>query len=359
MDSTSNNHDISGISAVEDSAAPQFIMRSVNGKHQHIIAEDTLVGREVECHIHLDQPQISRYHAKLYVRDDKLYVRDLHSSNGTYVNGKEITTETELQLGDEIAFNETIFRITTLGSGSKDETVIRFGNPNATQATPNSPTPIRQVEVALSEAVSRASIRPALEDDNPAIEPSSSQSGDESKNEPEVGSAIDTPQQPPLQNDEKPTVFLMPDKHDFLDNISGVISDSYSGPRIIALTAPIRGKCFPLETDEDFFTWSIGRNEYADIEIHNESASRLHAWITKLNGVYEIKEENATNGLLVNGERVQQTILSHNDLIRIGSSAFLFRIQREEPEDQQNPSAKKGILYSLRDRLLGLFKRNT
>lgn len=54
----------------------------------------------------LDHASISRMHAKLYLEDDKLMIRDLNSTNGVFVNGIRLTPNEsrEIEEGDEVRF---------------------------------------------------------------------------------------------------------------------------------------------------------------------------------------------------------------------------------------------------------------
>jgi len=60
-----------------------------------------VVGREPTCEIHIDNLGISRQHCEFVPRGEAFVVRDLGSSNGTYVNGRKIT-EHFLNDADEI-----------------------------------------------------------------------------------------------------------------------------------------------------------------------------------------------------------------------------------------------------------------
>lgn len=60
----------------------------------------TTVGRHRECKLRITSRQVSRRHCVLEERDGRLAVRDLESSNGTFVNGQRIQGETILQPGD-------------------------------------------------------------------------------------------------------------------------------------------------------------------------------------------------------------------------------------------------------------------
>lgn len=69
-----------------------------------------VVGRDPTADIVINGGHISRRHAEFLLRDAQLWVRDLNSSNGTYVNNRR-TEEQPLYLGDEVKFDAVIFRV--------------------------------------------------------------------------------------------------------------------------------------------------------------------------------------------------------------------------------------------------------
>ena len=71
-----------------------------------------LVGRAPSADIRIDEPQVSRLHARIEMRDDGAYVEDLGSRNGTLVNGGIAGTGQKLEAGDEIGIGSAsiIFR---------------------------------------------------------------------------------------------------------------------------------------------------------------------------------------------------------------------------------------------------------
>jgi ABC-type multidrug transport system ATPase subunit len=60
-----------------------------------------IIGRLPENDIHLDAPDISRSHAEIRQDGEQYFIRDLNSRNGTYINGKRVTTA-EIFEGDLI-----------------------------------------------------------------------------------------------------------------------------------------------------------------------------------------------------------------------------------------------------------------
>lgn len=62
-----------------------------------------LVGRGSDCDIRLSDATVSNHHANLVITASGTLLRDLRSSNGTFVNGKRID-EVEIHEGDEVFF---------------------------------------------------------------------------------------------------------------------------------------------------------------------------------------------------------------------------------------------------------------
>ena len=60
-----------------------------------------VIGRSSGCQLVLADDSVSRRHAELYVEEGRWLLRDLGSSNGTYVNGR-LVTEAEVRRGDVI-----------------------------------------------------------------------------------------------------------------------------------------------------------------------------------------------------------------------------------------------------------------
>jgi pSer/pThr/pTyr-binding forkhead associated (FHA) protein len=51
----------------------------------------TTIGRNPSSDIHLENPAVSRSHAKIYREGWMFYIEDLGSSNGTFVNGAKLS----------------------------------------------------------------------------------------------------------------------------------------------------------------------------------------------------------------------------------------------------------------------------
>lgn len=75
------------------------------------IERDLLVGRHQTADLILQAAEISRKHAALLLKDQVLWVQDLGSSNGTFVNDARVTTEQLLKDGDIVQFASIKFSV--------------------------------------------------------------------------------------------------------------------------------------------------------------------------------------------------------------------------------------------------------
>jgi hypothetical protein len=69
----------------------------------------THIGRGLIADVRLEDPQVSRRHAIVAVRGDAVRILDDRSSNGTFVNGRQVTVA-ELTDGDVIRFGRVAMR---------------------------------------------------------------------------------------------------------------------------------------------------------------------------------------------------------------------------------------------------------
>ena len=58
-----------------------------------------------------DDTYVSQLHARLFPQNGEGYVEDLGSTNGTYVNGKQIKAVTRLKRGDQVQFGQTVAEV--------------------------------------------------------------------------------------------------------------------------------------------------------------------------------------------------------------------------------------------------------
>ncbi len=79
---------------------------------------DTIIGRSATCQITIDDPLVSREHAKIRVEQDTLTIEDLGSRNGVLVGGKPVKKIRELADGDRIRIGSQELVVCTATTGS-------------------------------------------------------------------------------------------------------------------------------------------------------------------------------------------------------------------------------------------------
>lgn len=77
------------------------------GKMYKLDRGETVMGRSSKVDLQLQDVGVSRNHARLTRVGDKVYVEDLQSANGTFLNGEKLTVARQLADGDKITLGST------------------------------------------------------------------------------------------------------------------------------------------------------------------------------------------------------------------------------------------------------------
>jgi len=155
--------------------APKATGWSIKANHSALanrvfpLKEINVIGRASECDISLAAAHLSRRHAQLQIIDGMLFVKDLDSANGTFLNGKRVA-EARVKRGDELRFDALTFGVmgpsddmakTTVRkvpvatditeprpkAGAREKAVAptRASSPNRNSASRSQPTPAPEV----------------------------------------------------------------------------------------------------------------------------------------------------------------------------------------------------------------------
>jgi hypothetical protein len=81
-----------------------------DGRRIRLSDDGAVIGRLPECDVSLPDPNVSRRHAQVKRHGNEFVVSDLGSTNGTRVNGTQVSGERRLHDGDEIGVGATIIR---------------------------------------------------------------------------------------------------------------------------------------------------------------------------------------------------------------------------------------------------------
>jgi pSer/pThr/pTyr-binding forkhead associated (FHA) protein len=97
------------------------LSEGLKGRTYELKAENTTVGRVEDNAFHIPEGSVSSHHCEIIVRGADVFVKDLNSTNGTFVNGKQVKTEAQLLHG----------QILRLG-----QVELRFEDPDAKPSAP-------------------------------------------------------------------------------------------------------------------------------------------------------------------------------------------------------------------------------
>ncbi len=126
-----------------------------------------MIGRHATCPIRFEFPDVSERHAILTVRDGRAVIEDLHSANGTYVNGEPIDGAVTLDGGMVVQIGESMMRVcgdqdwvagaggdsSTEAESSSEAVQASVGPDDADYAPP--PDPMRELRRSVQEQIQR------------------------------------------------------------------------------------------------------------------------------------------------------------------------------------------------------------
>lgn len=137
-------------------------IREKNGEERQLIfeKEEVTIGRATGSDIVLPRSNISKRHARLVDKHDKVVIVDLRSTNGTYVNGRRITAPELLTYEDKVYIGDFVIR---LSRPAEQHASQRMTTPYTASPTPEGPrtgrgptaavdAPMAMVDEELDEA---------------------------------------------------------------------------------------------------------------------------------------------------------------------------------------------------------------
>lgn len=88
-------------------------LKQIGGTRSYeLVKSHLLIGRDSRCDIVLKEQHVSANHCELFMEEGRWLVRDLHSSNGTKVNGVRVAdTEELLEPGDTLSIGHISFEL--------------------------------------------------------------------------------------------------------------------------------------------------------------------------------------------------------------------------------------------------------
>ena len=74
------------------------------------IHESATLGRSPTADVRIDDPFASSAHARIFPRGQFMYIEDMGSTNGTYLNGRQLRKPEQLRVADTVRIGDTEYR---------------------------------------------------------------------------------------------------------------------------------------------------------------------------------------------------------------------------------------------------------
>jgi len=254
------------------------VVSLVDGREYAVAGASLVFGREATCDVVVAGKDVSRRHAEIMVTPKGYAIVD-SSTNGTWVNDERVQGQRVLARGDVIKLGEESFRFYA----------------DVAPAAPSPPPP-----------GPAASQPPAAPQSSPA--PATGSSGERLKN-----TSFGMQAAPPP---------------------AGRASQAGPLANMLVRSGALKGQRIQLRTP----VINIGRADYNDVVLPDESVSTSHAKLQRREGVWILTDVESTNGTFVDGERVQgDAPLAPGAMVRFGDVQLVF-----EPTDDAMGVAKGG-----------------
>lgn len=310
-------------------------------KEFELARSEIIIGRDPGVDLTIPSVAVSRRHARLTREGDAYMLEDLGSSNGTYLNGERLTARRPLTSGDKIRFGKAV-TITYVAPSDADATAIRSrpAMPASVLQTVMGEEPKIEFDAAappqISVAIAGGSLtthtltRPVLTigrvEENDIVIPSQIVSGQHARLERANGGyklVILAEAKNPVLFEGRPVEGSRILHHGDTLRIGSLdpgmmVTMTYSAPAEAAQEVA-RDIVFGDKT-----LIQIGRDPGNDVVLPSPNVSRFHAQVVKVGQRYRVEDLRSSNGVFVNGERVDGTLwLKPEDSIRIGQYRFI------------------------------------
>ena len=94
-------------------------------------------------------------------------------------------------------------------------------------------------------------------------------------------------------------------------------------PRLEFVGGPLSGQTVPLSAE----VTTIGSVAGNTVVLSDPAVSRKHLGIRRIDNRYELADLGSTNGVYVNGHRMGKKLLVTGDIMRVGNTEMVFRLE--------------------------------
>src|SRR5580692_5035150 len=96
-------------------------VRVVNGKKAGttylVYKSPYIIGRHEQADLKIDNPQVSVYHCSIVIKGNEVWVHDMDSTNGTFINSERVNKERRLVIGDRVQIGPAVFEVLQEATG--------------------------------------------------------------------------------------------------------------------------------------------------------------------------------------------------------------------------------------------------
>src|SRR6267154_2616963 len=83
----------------------------MNGRTHELNVDKTTIGRVEDNTFQIAQPSVSSHHCEVLLRGNEVVIKDLNSTNGTFINNQQVNGEAVLKPGQTLRLGQVDIRL--------------------------------------------------------------------------------------------------------------------------------------------------------------------------------------------------------------------------------------------------------
>src|SRR5690348_1963585 len=131
-----------------------ILSQGMNGRVHELKADKTTIGRVEDNTFQIAEPSVSSHHCEVLLRGNEVVIKDLNSTNGTFINEEKIT-ESVLKPGQTLRLGQIELR---LENGAPAPAAAAPAAPGSTSSAPPAPAPAKKPESVTRPATRGVSL---------------------------------------------------------------------------------------------------------------------------------------------------------------------------------------------------------
>jgi pSer/pThr/pTyr-binding forkhead associated (FHA) protein len=274
-----------------------------DGREYTIGGAPLTFGREAGADVVIPNKDVSRHHAEIMATVQG-YVMVDRSTNGTYVNRERVRGQRVLSRADVIRIGDHEFRF------------YAYAAPAPPPLPPSAAAPVAAAPPPQSKTVpTPATPPPVIERPAGPLPPGARHRLTDTMHGVPLSGGL-----PPVPQAPRPSVPAAPTLASMLVRSGG-----------------LKGTRYPIKVP----VINIGRADYNDLVLPDDSVSTSHAKLQRREDVWVLSDLGSTNGTFVDGERIEgESVLSPGATIRFGELSLLFEPATSEPAGAKGGGTK-------------------